>query len=102
MRVQLAPHKRLKVAATYRLLWLAAKRDAWTTANVRDSSGDSGSFIGQHGEIQILYDLVPKSLALDTGVAYLLRSELAMTAPNTREANPHTSTSSSQRSSNPR
>lgn len=88
VRIQLAPHKRLKVAATGRLLWLAASRDAWTTAGIRDAAGDSGRFIGTHAELQIQYEIVPKNLALDTGAAYLIRGGFAKDAPNTREANP--------------
>jgi hypothetical protein len=70
------------------LYWLASRTDAWVTANVRDSTGDSGSFVGEHVEIQLRWSPLPKNLSLEGGAAYLRRGELAKSAPDTRTANP--------------
>lgn len=86
VRVAVAPHARVEAFAAYRLVWLASARDAWTTAGVRDPSGEAGSFVGQQIEARVRWHAVPKNLALELDVAYLRRGRFAREAPGTRDA----------------
>ena len=66
----------------YRAFWLASKRDAWTASGVRDVSGASGSFIGQQVELCIRWEVVPKRIRLEGGVAHLFDGGFMRDAPN--------------------
>ena len=84
VRVAVAPNKKLDAFASYRLFWLASSKDAWVTAGVRDTMGMSGTFLGQHVEVQLRWSPLPKNLSVEGGAAYLRRGEFAKTAPDTR------------------
>ena len=58
------------------------KKDAWTAADVQDPEGDSGSFIGHQIETRLRWDVVPKTLRLEFGGAYLFKGKFAKSAPN--------------------
>jgi hypothetical protein len=88
LRVSIAPSSKLDAFAGYRLFWLASRTDAWVAANVRDPMGGSGSFAGEHVEVQLRWSPLPKNLAIEGGAAYLRRGRFARTAPDTREENP--------------
>lgn len=87
VRISIAPTSKLDAFATYRLFWLASRTDAWTTAGVRDSTGDSGTFLGEHLEAMVRWSPLPKNLSLEGGAAYLRRGQFAKTAPETRTSN---------------
>lgn len=86
-RVSVAPTSKLEAFASYRLFWLASGTDAWTTAGIRDSMGDSGTFLGEHLEVMVRWSPWPKNLSLEGGAAYLRRGQFAKTAPDTRTSN---------------
>ncbi|MCC6214138.1 MAG: alginate export family protein [Polyangiaceae bacterium] len=86
-RLEVQPHRTLDAFAAYRLVWLAAKRDAWTTAGVRDPSGGSGAYVGQQLELRVRWHVAPKNLALEVGGAHLVRGEFATDAPGGRTPN---------------
>jgi hypothetical protein len=88
LRVELAPHRIVEVAAGYRLVWLASSRDAWTTAGLRDTTGASGSFVGHQLDGFVRWHLLPKNLAFEVGAAYLARGGFATDAPDARSAAP--------------
>lgn len=85
LRASLAPTPRLDGFVSYRLVWLASSTDAWTAAGVRDSSGESGRFLGEHAEISARWAPVPIDLSLEAGAAYLRRGHFARFAPQTRD-----------------
>ena len=60
--------------------------DAFTSAEVRDSSGLSGSYVGQQLEARLRWDIIPGNCRLDTGVATLFKGSFLQNAPN---ANTH-------------
>ena len=64
------------------MYWLASSRDAWTTAGLRNPTGDSGRFIGQQPEFRVRWHILPKNLSLDVGAAYLVRGRFAKSAPD--------------------
>lgn len=82
------PHEALRLTAAYRAFWLAERRDAWTSARVRDPSGDSGRFVGHFLEATLRWDALPGNLRVDLGVAALLRGELAREAPGANAGEP--------------
>lgn len=84
VRASLAPTPWLDGFVSYRLVWLASSTDAWTAAGVRDSSGESGRFLGEHGEISVRWSPLPIDLSLEAGAAYLRRGHFARFAPDTR------------------
>lgn len=70
-RFELAPHRKVDLMVTYRAMWLASARDAWTTAGYRDPTGASGSFIGHQVETRIVWRVIPRNLAVELGGAVL-------------------------------
>jgi len=87
VRISVAPTSKVDAFASYRLFWLASPTDAWTTAGVRDPTGASGTFLGEHIELMVRWSPWPKNLSLEGGAAYLRRGEFAKTAPDTRTSN---------------
>jgi hypothetical protein len=87
-RLELSPTRHFDAFAGYRLLWLAASRDAWTTAGVSDPSGKSGRFLGQQLEARLRWQILPRNLALELGAALLLRGYFARNAPGGRDDTP--------------
>lgn len=54
VRLEFQPHDRVRVDMGYSSYWLASNRDSWAAANnLRDPSGQSGSFMGQELDIRV-------------------------------------------------
>jgi hypothetical protein len=81
-RLELKPSKAVAAMMGYRAVWLASRRDQFTTARLQDSTGNSGSFIGNQLEAQVQYNLLPGNIALEFGGAYLMHGEFLDHAPN--------------------
>ena len=82
LRFVLKPHRRLTSFIAYRAYWLASDRDAWTTSRVRDASGVTDSFIGQQVEMRLRFEVVPKNIRFEAGIAHLFAGEFMRNAPN--------------------
>ncbi len=82
LRLQLKPSPDTSLFFAHCGYWLASKKDAWTAAGVQDPEGDSGSFIGHQIETRLRWDVVPKTLRLEFGGAYLFKGKFAKSAPN--------------------
>lgn len=87
LRLEVQPYRTVDAFAAYRLVWLAAPRDAWTPAALRDPTGSAGRFVGQQLEGRVRWHVWPRNLSLDVGAALLLRGEFAERAPG-GEASP--------------
>lgn len=87
-RFELAPARCLDAFVAYRSFWLAAARDAWTTADVRDPSGSSGRFLGQQLEARVRWHILPRNLVFEIGAAALFRGRFAVVAPGGRDDTP--------------
>jgi hypothetical protein len=70
------------VSLSHRFVWLAESRDAWTSANVRDASGASGTEVGQQLELRVRWDVLPGNVWIDTGITHLFAGEFMERAPN--------------------
>jgi hypothetical protein len=77
IRVDLAPYRTVDFFGVYRAVWLASARDAWTTAGLRDTLGDSGIFVGHQVEGRVRWHVWPQNISLDVGGVYLMRGAFA-------------------------
>ncbi|MGQ0502658.1 MAG: alginate export family protein [Panacagrimonas sp.] len=59
-RIELKPSNEVQLEAGYGAFWLASDKDSWSPANRRDSSGDSGSFIGHEVDTRVRWRLDPR------------------------------------------
>jgi hypothetical protein len=82
VRLEIAPAKRFDAFAVYRALWLADRRDAFSSTGVRDPAGRSGSFAGHQVEGRARYWLVPGVLRAEVNVVWLAKGRFLKTAPN--------------------
>ncbi len=81
-RLIVKPHETVSAFIAHRLFWLAQSKDAWTTANIRDVTGQSGDFIGHQIEASVNWQVIPKNITLEAGWAHLVKGEFAENAPN--------------------
>ena len=72
LRLLLQPAKSVSVMIAYRGVWLAEARDSWTSAGLRDASGNSGNHVGEQIEARVRWELIPKSFDVELGGAVLL------------------------------
>lgn len=82
VRIEAAPGKRIDLFAVYRAMWLADRTDAFSTTNVRDATGRSGSFAGHQIEGRVRYWLVPGLLRGEVNAIWLSKGRFLQTAPN--------------------
>ncbi len=82
LRLDMKPHNDISLMMAYRGFWLASDTDAWTTSGVRDTTGDSGSFIGQQIEFRFRWEVVPGNYRFEAGTARLFDGEFMREAAN--------------------
>lgn len=82
VKLEAAPRTGLDGFVGYRAVWLAAARDAWVPAGLRDRTGDAGTFVGQQVEAQVRWSALPKNLAVELDAAYLIRGGFAREVAN--------------------
>lgn len=87
LRFTAKPAAAWRVQAAHRVHWLASDTDTWTTANLRDESGNSGNYLGQQTEIFATWEALPKRLTLEAGIAHLWKGDFAKDAPNAPASN---------------
>lgn len=69
VRAEFSPHKDVRIDTGYNAYWLASKTAAWTRAELRDKTGQSGDFIGHEFDIRIRYKLTSR-IATEASYAY--------------------------------
>ncbi|MEL6429621.1 MAG: alginate export family protein [Planctomycetota bacterium] len=82
LRYSFFPGDRWQVMLAHRQHFLESDRDAWTTSGLVDATGAAGDQIGSLSEIRIRYDVEPKSLRLEFGVAHFAAGDFVDDAPN--------------------
>lgn len=82
VRLEMAPGKRFDAMATYRAMWLADRRDAFSTTGVRDASGRAGSFAGHQIDARLRYWLLPAHLRAEIDAVVLFKGRFLREAPN--------------------
>lgn len=81
LRWEFQPRDALSALVGYRSVWLASDKDALTTANVVDPSGNTSKFVGQ--QLQVRLDIkLSSSIKFEVGGAYLLKGSFLKDAPN--------------------
>ncbi|MEM7469092.1 MAG: alginate export family protein, partial [Pseudomonadota bacterium] len=86
LRLKVKPAPNITSFLAYRGYWLASDKDAWTTAGVRDPSGNGGAFLGHQIDFRVRYNPAPKNIRIEMGLAHLFLGEFAETAPNANSA----------------
>ena len=81
LRLEAIPSKRTDLMATLRPVWLAARRDAFSTAGVRDAAGRSGSFAGTQVDARVRHQL-SKVVRLEFDAVLLAKGRFLREAPN--------------------
>ena len=76
IRLKLKPDANLTSFISLRGFWLADDDDAWTTTGIRNAPGESDSYIASQIEIRVRWELIPKNLRIEGGVAYLFAGDL--------------------------
>jgi len=80
-RLGFSPRVNVQTTLSHRFFWLAQSKDAWTTANLQDKTGNSGDYVGHQLDLSTRWD-VNSSLNLETGWTHLFKGQFAKTAPN--------------------
>lgn len=88
LRLEVNPRSNVDGFIGYRAAWLESDQDSWTTASLRDVTGDSGSFLGNQIEGRVRWFVVPKNLSLEVGGAFLDKGEFAKDAPGSNSSSP--------------
>jgi hypothetical protein len=86
VRLGFSPHPAVQAFIAHRLYWLAEDKDAWTSANLRDTTGKTRSFIGQQLELSARYDF-NSSLNFEAGWAHLFKGAFAKEATSAPTGN---------------
>lgn len=80
-RLGFSPLANVQTTLSHRFFWLAQNKDAWTTANLQDKTGNSGDYVGHQLELSTRWD-INSSVNLETGWTHLFKGQFAKTAPN--------------------
>ena len=75
VRLEAVPSAKSELMVSYRLFWLAARQDAFSSSGVRDPSGRSGSFAGHQLDARLRYRLAPK-IRLEADLVLLAKRRL--------------------------
>ncbi len=71
IRLVANPRPDLNVMVSWRHFWLEEARDVWGKTRLRDATGQTDSYLGQHLEFRMRWDVIPGNLRLDTGAIFL-------------------------------
>ncbi|MGR8952310.1 MAG: alginate export family protein, partial [Gammaproteobacteria bacterium] len=58
-RLEFVPYKNVRIDTGYNAYWLQSETEAWNRANLRDTTGKSGSFLGHEFDIRMRHQLNP-------------------------------------------
>jgi hypothetical protein len=82
VRVEVTPQREVDGFLGYRSVWLAQARDGWTTTNIRDIGGASGTFLGHQIEGRARWRPNPGHITFEAGFAHLWVGGFPRNAPN--------------------
>ena len=84
------PFKDFSFEFTHRYYWLASATDTWTTAKLRDATGNSGDRLGHQIDIRTRYNLFSGKLKLEGGIAHLYSGSYILNVPESNANPSHT------------
>ena len=71
----------VSLMASYRHWWLADTQDTWGRTGIRDKTGKSGRYLGQHLQLRFRWDVIPGNLRIEAGGVYLEAKNLSDKTP---------------------
>jgi hypothetical protein len=77
------PRKKVNVFVALRGFWLASEDDAWTSARIGNTAGQSVNYIGTQVETRLRWDVVPGNLRFEAGAAHIFAGDLMDNAGKT-------------------
>lgn len=77
IRITSNPSKAVDLMFAYRAFWLAEAKDSWGRTGRRDKTGNSGTYVGQHLEGRVRWNILPGSVRLEAGAVLLDAKNLA-------------------------
>lgn len=80
-RLEAVPSAKSELMFSYRVFWLAAEQDAFSSSGVRDASGRSGSFAGHQVDARLRYRITP-NIRLEADLVLLAKGRFLREAPN--------------------
>ena len=84
--MELKPNPRWDCRFYYHAAYLASDTDAWVIAQRRDTTGQSGDFLGHVLDARARYWVVPDCLRLEIGTSALFGGEFVEDAPDKPDA----------------
>jgi len=76
LRLKFKPATDMSSFIALRSYWLASDNDAWTTAGISNTVGQSDNFIGTQIEARIRWELLPKNIRIEAGAAHLFAGDI--------------------------
>ncbi len=77
LRATFNPSSNLNIMASYRHFWLAQAKDSLGRTGLRDVTGNTDRYLGQHLELRARWDVVPGNVRIETGVVFLQNENLS-------------------------
>lgn len=77
VRASFNPQQNLNIMVSYRHFWMAEEKDSLGRTGLRDTSGDTDAYLGQHLELRARWDVIPGSLRVETGAVFLLNENFS-------------------------
>jgi len=90
-RLYVTPRPNVSFFVAHRVFWLAQARDQWVGTSLRDSSGQSGNFLGHHFEARGHW-IATNNVVFESGLAYLLKGSFSQNLTQTGAPNDRNST----------
>ncbi|WP_342250151.1 alginate export family protein [Sphingomonas sp. OTU376] len=81
-RLEVTPSKRLDGFVSYHALWLAERRDSFSTTGIRDATGRSGNFAGHQLDARLRWWVRPAALRFEANAVMLSKGHFLEVAPN--------------------
>ncbi len=81
-RLEVTPSKRIDGFVSYHALWLAERRDSFSTTGVRDATGRSGNFAGHQLDARLRWWIRPAKLRFEANGIVLTKGRFLEQAPN--------------------
>jgi hypothetical protein len=82
LRLEMAPGSRIEMLASARAAWADSTTDGFSSAAIRDSSGEAGRFGGTQFDTRLRGWLVPKQLRMEINATWFHPGGLMRDAPN--------------------
>ena len=87
IRLKFKPRQNVTGFIAHRAHWLAESKDGWVGGGLRDTTGQSGDYLGQLLEMRLRWKMIPELVTLETGWAHLFKGDFAENSPDSPSNN---------------